>query len=123
MALGLLILIPFLGALICQLLPHGNFSRRWRPNVVAATGVVNLAFAFVCVIFHEGEGFFNGWLVLDPVGSVFLLSMSCLHACCALYAPSYLHRRVNVHNRVFCICLNLLLGMSTLVFLSHHLGL
>jgi hydrogenase-4 component F len=65
----------------------------------------------------------KGWLVLDPLSTVVLGFVSTLFFICSLYAPAYLALRPERSNRVFCACLLAMLGMMTLVILSHHLGL
>src|SRR5262249_22618955 len=65
----------------------------------------------------------DDWLLLDPLGRVFLTFQSVLFFLCSLYAPGYLALRSDRSNRVFCANLLLSLAMMTLVSLSHHLGL
>ena len=65
----------------------------------------------------------GGWLLLDPLGKLVLGFLSVLFFLCSLYAPGYLALRPDRPNRVFCANLFVMLGMMTLVVLSHHLGL
>ncbi len=61
--------------------------------------------------------------LLDPLGKLVLGFQSVLFFLCSLYAPGYLALRPDRPNRVFCANLFLMLGIMTLVVLSHHLGL
>jgi hydrogenase-4 component F len=61
--------------------------------------------------------------MLDALGKLVLGFISVLFFLCSLYAPAYLALRPDQPNRVFCACLPTMLGMMSLVALSHHLGL
>jgi hydrogenase-4 component F len=113
-----LILVPLLAAAVVWLVP----SDRWRPWLLPPAGlsylvVVGLALA------EPPAPERAGWLVLDPLGKVFLLLLGALFSLCMLYAPGYLVWRPDRSNRVLCTCLLLSLSMMTLVIVSHHLGL
>jgi hydrogenase-4 component F len=118
----LLILFPLVMAAMTFAVP----SNRWRPWLlpVGALGHLSLVAA---VIFQLGDGTvlsgLGGWLQLDPLGKVILGFLSILFFLCSLYAPGYLTLRADRPNRVFCASLFTMLGMMTLVTLSHHLGL
>src|SRR5262249_22511518 len=130
-----LILVPLLAAALLAALP----SNRWRPRflpflslghlvlVLRAVGLAPLPFLLEG---RDGGDFatpvisgWGGWLVLDPLGKVFLLLVSVLFFLLMVYAPGYLAFRSDKPNRVLCVCLMLSLAMMTLVILSHHLGL
>jgi hydrogenase-4 component F len=117
MAFGL-ILVPLLTAALLVAIP----SNRWRPWLLPLGSLAHLALVGLALqvpVVAEQEG----WLVLDPLGKVFLLLIGILFFLCMLYAPGYLANRSDKPNRVFCGCLMLALAMMTLVILSHHLGL
>ena len=105
-------------ALLAALVP----SNRWRPLVVPAGGLAHLVLTGVALSGGKVEGL-QGWLQLDPLGKLVLGLISVLFFICALYAPAYLAVRSERLNRVFCSCLLAMLGMMSLVVLSHHLGL
>jgi len=114
----LLIIVPLIFAVLALAAP----SNRWRPLLVPAGGVAH----FILTGFALTGGpvtALQGWLVLDPLGKIVLGLVSVLFVVCAFYAPAYLALRPDRQNRVFCTCLLGMLGMMTLVVLSHHLGL
>jgi hydrogenase-4 component F len=114
----LLVMVPLLFAVGTALTP----SNRWRPWWVPLGGFVHLILTLLALSAGSVTAL-QGWLVLDPLGKVVLGLVSVLFFICALYAPAYLALRPGVLNRVFCSCLLVMLGMMTLVILSHHLGL
>jgi hydrogenase-4 component F len=88
-------------------------------------GLAQLALAVVAIIQTTAGATVSGlggWLLLDPLGKVFLGFISVLFFLCSLYAPGYLALRSDRPNRVLCTCLFASLAMMTLVTLSHHLG-
>jgi hydrogenase-4 component F len=101
-------------------------SNRWRPWLLPAGALGQLGLA-AAVIFSPGDGplvsELGGWLLLDPLGKIFLGFLSVLFFLCSLYAPGYMALRADRPNRVFCANLFVGLSMMTLVALSHHLGL
>ncbi len=130
-------------------------SNRWRPWLlpVAALGhlaLVVLALSSLPLPFlpspllpgptagvSPSQSAMGGWLVLDPLGKVFLGFVSVLFFICSIYTARYLTLVPPGHgdahhspltyspltNRIFCACFLLSLSMITLVILSHHLGL
>jgi hydrogenase-4 component F len=118
----LLILFPLAMATVTFVLP----SNRWRPWLVPLGALGHLGLVGAAV-FQPAAGAvvsgLGGWLLLDALGKVVLGLLSVLFCLCALYAPSYLALRSDRPNRVFCTNLLVVLGMTTLVTLSHHLGL
>jgi hydrogenase-4 component F len=131
----LLIGVPLMAAGLALVVP-GNRS---RPVLlpVAALGHLGLALA---ALYFPPMGALGNWLILDPLGKVFLPFVSVLFLFCAAYSARYLtleksHPALGPDggeeegptgeksNRVFCACFLLSLSMITLVILSHHLGL
>jgi hydrogenase-4 component F len=97
-----------------------------RPWLLPLGALGHLVLVFSAV-FRPGDGLplagLGGWLLLDPLGKLFLAFQGALFFLCSLYAPGYLALRPDRPNRVFCANLFLMLGIMTLVVLSHHLGL
>lgn len=97
-------------------------SDRWRPRLLPVTGAGYLALAMVAIA-RGGEFTVGGWLNLDPPGRLVMLLLAVLYFLCAVYAVGYLADRGDRPNRIFCACLQALLGTMTLAVWSHHLGL
>lgn len=114
----LLFCVPLLFAAVAAAVP----SNRWRPLLVPAGGLAHLALTALALAGGPLSGL-QRWLVLDAPGRLVLGLISVLFFVCALYAPGYLALRAERPNRIFCACLLGMLGMMTLVVLSHHLGL
>jgi hydrogenase-4 component F len=114
----LLFLVPLLFAAVTLVVP----SNRWRPWLVPIGGLTHLGLTAVALI-GEPVSALGGWLVLDPLSTLVLGFVSLMFWICSLYAPAYLALRPDRSNRVFCACLMGMLGMMSLVILSHHLGL
>jgi hydrogenase-4 component F len=118
----LLILLPIaMGALTFA--ARGD---RGRPILLPLGAIAHLALV-VSVVFWPPDGGpvtgLGGWLLLDPLAKLVLFFQSGLFFLCSLYAPGYLALRPDRPNRVFCANLFLMLGIMSLVVLSHHLGL
>jgi hydrogenase-4 component F len=114
----LLVCLPIAWAALAFAVP----SNRWRPWVLPAAGLAQLVLATRALQETKLTGWDN-WLILDPLGKIFLGLISVLFFLCACYAPGYLTQRSQRDNRVLCACLLLSLSMMTLIILSHHLGL
>lgn len=114
----LLVLIPLLFAGAALAVP----SNRLRPWLVPAGSVAHTVLTALALASGPVMAL-DGWLVLDPLGKVVLGFVSVLFLVCSLYAPTYLSLRPELSNRIFCSCLLVMMGMMTLVILSHHLGL
>jgi hydrogenase-4 component F len=101
-------------------------SNRWRAWLLPVGGLGHLALV-AAALFQSREADalwgLEGWLLLDALGKVILGFVSVLFFLCSLYAPGYLALRSDKPNRVFCANLFVVLGMMSLVILSHHLGL
>src|SRR5260370_8867050 len=114
----LLILFPLLMAGVTFALP----SNRWRPWLLPLASLGHLVLVLHALVDPPAPALGN-WLVLDPLGKLFLVFVSVLFLFCNSYTASYLTRGHHGPNRVFCTCLLLSLSMMTLVILAHHLGL
>jgi len=122
MSLYLLIIVPWIAALVAYVIPRSRWGRWWRPFVIPLAGLTHLGMVFYVLRYGVSDQVSN-WIALDPLNSLMLLAVSGLFAICSLYIPSYLHLRSDHHNRVFCTCLSALLGVMSLVLLAHHFGL
>lgn len=114
----LLILFPLLMAATAFAVP----SDRWRPWLLPPASLGHFVLVLVALADPPAPAL-GGWLVLDPLGKVFLVFVSALFLLCNSYTAGYLTRGHLRSNRVFCTCVMLSLSMMTLVILSHHLGL
>ncbi len=114
----LIVLVPLLLAVAAALVPFERL-RHW---LVPIGGLVQVVLV-VIAISGENVSSFQGWLLLDPLGKLVLLFISVLFFICSLYVPGYLALRAERPTRLFCACLLSMLGMMTLMSLSHHLGL
>lgn len=99
-------------------------SERWRPKLLPVGAAGHLILVALAV-FQSPQPVtgLGGWFLLDTLDKVVLGFQSVLFFICSLYAPGYLALRADRPNRVFCGTLLVVLGMMTLVALSHHLGL
>jgi len=114
-----LVALPLVAAAMALLAP----SNRWRPWLLPLGSGAHLYLVVEVLRAPTPETGANEWLVIDPLGKVFLLSLGVLHFLCMLYAPGYLALRPERSNRVLCTCMMFSLSMMSLVVLSHHLGL
>jgi hydrogenase-4 component F len=118
----LLVLFPLLMAGVTYSVP----SNRWRPWCLPLGGTGHLALVMTAVFAwadHAPLAGLDGWLLLDPLGKLFLAYLSVLFFLCSLYAPGYLALRGDRDNRVICTNLFASLSVMTLVTISQHLGL
>ena len=113
-----LILVPLVAAALVFAVP----ANRWRPWLMP---VASLGHSILVVFALQGPPVraLGGWLVLDPLGKIFLGFVSVLFFICSIYTARYLNLGHERPNRIFCVCFLLSLSMMTLVILSHHLGL
>jgi hydrogenase-4 component F len=114
-----LISVPLVVAAAALLFP----SDRWRPWLLPLGSGAHLYLVAELLRQPTPPSGAGQWLVIDPLGKVFLLALGGIHFLCMLYAPGYLRLRPERHNRVLCTCLMISLSMMSLVVLSHHLGL
>src|ERR1041385_3379898 len=117
MALALIIL-PALAAGIAAAIR----SNRFRPMVLPPVAAAHLVLALLALGRPE-SGTLSRWLAIDPPGRIVLLVLSVLFFICSIYSVGYLHYRMELSNRIFCVGLLLFLATTTLVVFSRHLGL
>ncbi len=112
------VLFPLVGALAAWVIP----SQRLRPRILPVVGAVHLAIT-LAVLADTPPLSPEGWVGLDPLGKIVLLSISLLFLACAVYAVGYLAYRQERSNRVLCMGVLVCLSAMTLVTMSRHLGL
>lgn len=114
-----LVLIPLLGAAIVGLMP----SDRHRPLLLPLIALLHTGLV-VAEICHPSAAVHGGWVRLDALGAVVLVTVSLLFLGCAVYAASYLrHDRPERPNRFLSLSLLSCLAAMSLVCVSQHLGL
>ena len=111
-------LLPLLGALIAWLVP----DNRRRSFLLPAFGIAHLAMT-VGLLVNTPPASPGGWIFLDPLGKLALLSNSILFSVCAAYAVGYLNYRRKRPNRIMCVAMLVCLSAMTLVTVAQHLGL
>ncbi len=114
----LFVTLPLLGALIAWLIP----DNRLRPFVLPVFALPHLAMTFFMVITSPPPSH-EGWIYLDPLGKLVLITISILFTICAVYAVGYLRYRKERPNRILCVGLLVCLSAMTLVSVSQNLGL
>lgn len=97
-------------------------SNRLRPMVLPPAAAAHLACSAYLIFGPRTVGP-TPWISLDPPGCIVLLLLSVLFFVCACYSVGYLRQRQDLNNRFFCVCLLLVLAMTSLVVCSMHLGL
>jgi hydrogenase-4 component F len=112
------VLLPLLGALIAWLIP----DNRRRSFVLPVCGLLHLGMT-VYLLIETPPPSPDGWIYLDALGKLTLLSNSVLFTVCAVYAVGYLNYRRKRPNRILCVALLVCLSAMTLVTISQHLGL
>ncbi|HEY3488894.1 MAG TPA: proton-conducting transporter membrane subunit [Candidatus Deferrimicrobiaceae bacterium] len=118
MLLTVFVLMPLVGALLAWVVPSG----RKRPLILPIVGAAHLVMT-ILLLADTPPPSAGGWIFLDPLGKIVLLSISTLFLVCAVYAVGYLAYREERSNRVLCMGLQVCLSAMTLVTMSHHLGL
>jgi len=113
-----IVLLPLLGALIAWLVP----DNRKRTFLLPLFAAAHLAMTVLVLVRTEPPSP-EGWIYLDALGKLSLLSNSILFLVCATYAVGYLNYRRLRSNRVLCTALLVCLSAMTLVTISQHLGL
>lgn len=113
-----LVLVPMLLGGLAFIVP----SERARPWLLPVGGTAHLGLT-ASAIAGSASPMFEGYLVLDSLGALVLGFTSVLFFLCFLYAPGYLRQRPERRNRVFVACLLVFVGTTSLILLSHHLGL
>lgn len=114
----ILILFPLLIAGLALALP----SNRARPWLLPLTGLVHSATTLL-VLRSPDQKTYNSWLLLDPVSTIILITVSGLFLLSSFYAVGYLHHRIEQSNRFFVASLSAFLSLISLAIWSHHLGL
>ena len=118
MLLAALILLPLLGAAIAWLIS----SDRLRPMILPLFSFAHLGITLQ-LLAATPPASAGGWFCLDALGKVVLLVTSVLFMFCAIYSIGYLGYRRDRSNRVLCVGLLVCLSASSLVTVTHHLGL
>ncbi|HBG04661.1 MAG: hydrogenase [Geobacteraceae bacterium GWC2_58_44] len=113
-----IVLLPLLGALIAWLVP----DNRRRSFVLPVFALLHLAMTAILLVDTPPPSP-AGWIYLDPLGKLSLLSSSILFTICATYAVGYLNYRRLRPNRILCMAFLVCLSAMTLVTISQHLGL
>lgn len=115
----LLLILPLPAALLAWLIT----SEDRRPLLLPVVAVPHFLLSLFCAVQADSR-ISGGWIDLDPLGAVVLLTISLLFLCCAWYAVGYLrHDRPDRSNRVLVPALLLCLAAMTLVCCARHLGL
>jgi hydrogenase-4 component F len=109
---------PLLMAAVAAVIP----SNRLRPKLLPVTAIAHLGMT-ILVLVRPDLAVSAAWLVLDPLGKIFLLVISTLFFFCSFHAVGYLQHSHERSNRLFCVCFNAFLGIMSLVTWSHHLGI
>ena len=127
-----LILLPAIASLLAFVLRQDGLRRALLIlTALAHAGLVGHAWI------HRPGPMFSGWLLLDPLGLLFLSITSLLFLAAAVYGASYLSHESrgskkdieenlffsNAPEQVFTGCLLLFLSTMTLVTVSQHFGL
>lgn len=113
-----LLLLPLVVALVAFGLP----SDRGRAYLVPVGGVLHAA-VVVPLVLGPTVRSSGGWLVFDPLGKLVLGTISLLYLLSSLYVPGYLSHYGHRPNRLFVMAMLGFLSATSLVVLSHHLGL
>ena len=113
-----IVLLPLLGAILAWLVP----DNRRRSFLLPAFAFLHLGMT-VYLLANTPPPSPGGWIFLDPLGKLALLSNSILFAVCAAYAVGYLNYRRKRPNRILCMALLVCLSAMTLVTVAQHLGL
>ena len=112
------VILPLLGALLAWVIP----DNRLRPVVLPAFALPHLVLTFVLISITPPASP-HGWIFLDALGKLVLITVSILFTMCAFYALGYLRYRIEFSNRILCMALLVCLSAMTLVTVSQHLGL
>jgi len=116
--LAALILLPLVGAAVAWLFT----SNRLRPLILPIFTLAHLSITLQ-LLANTPAASPGGWFHLDALGKIVLLCTSVLFSLCSLYSIGYLGYRRQNPNRILCIGLLVCLSASSLVTVTHHLGL
>ena len=112
------LLLPLLGALLAWLIP----DNRRRPLLLPVFALLHLGMT-ASLIIDTPPPSPQGWIHLDALGKLTLISISTLFTVCSLYAVGYLQYRQERSNRTLCMALLVCLSAMSLVSVAHNLGL
>lgn len=115
--LSFLILVPFICAFVVLLPVEKMFRVRFFFAVSVGHALIVTSFWRKLPVPE-----FNGYLVLDPLGLIFLSTISFLFVMVAIFMLGYFKHEQR-SGQVFVGCLLFLLATMTLVSVSYHLGL
>ncbi|MBI5189266.1 MAG: hydrogenase [Nitrospirae bacterium] len=110
--------LPLIGALVAWLVP----DNRMRPFLLPAIALPHMCLAFYLVATTPPASP-HGWIFLDALGKLVLVTISVLFTVCSFYAVGYLRYRKELDNRILCMALLVCLSAMTLVTVTQHLGL
>jgi hydrogenase-4 component F len=110
--------LPLLGALLAWVIP----DNRLRPLVLPAFALPHMVLTFVLVGTTPPVSP-HGWIYLDALGKLVLITISILFTICSFYAVGYLRYRKELSNRILCMALLVCLSAMTVVSVTQHLGL
>ncbi len=127
-----LLLIPAIAALLSLIIRHDLVRR-----IILIIAALSHTAITITAWHKEAKPLFNGWLLLDKPGLLFLTITSVLFLACSFYAFGYLANEsgkrkkdfeegvffTNTPEAIFCACLLAFLTTMTLVTLSQHFGL
>ncbi|MBN2590042.1 MAG: hypothetical protein JXA96_09275 [Sedimentisphaerales bacterium] len=127
-----LLLIPAIAAVLSLAVRHDLIRR-----IILITASVCHTAITITAWHKEAKPLFNGWLLLDKPGLLFLTIVSVLFLACSFYAFGYLASEsgkrkqdfeegvffTNTPEAIFCACLLAFLTTMTLVTVSQHFGL
>lgn len=116
--ISLFLLLPLCGALLAWLIP----DNRRRPLVLPLFSLLHLTMTALLVIDTPPPSP-QGWINLDSLGKLNLISISTLFTVCSIYSVGYLQYRQERSNRTLCMSLLVCLSAMSLVSVSHNLGL
>lgn len=114
----LLVLTPLLGALIAWLIP----CNERRPLTLPVTALLHAAVVATMAIDRPAPSH-GGWIHLDAIGTIILISITVLFLFCSVYAVGYLRIRSERANRILCSCLLVCLAAMSAATVSRHLGM
>jgi Formate hydrogenlyase subunit 3/Multisubunit Na+/H+ antiporter, MnhD subunit len=110
--------LPLAFALFAFAIP----SERARPWLIPVAALAQLP-VLARLIGSGRHPTANGWLGIDPLGTLLLPYLAVFFLCCACYAPAYLRLRAERPNRLFCTMLLVCFAMMNLFGISQHVGL
>ncbi len=120
-----LVALPLLSALLALVMPGAAARRALLISTAIGHTVLTV---FACV--SQAPAMLGGWIGLDPLGRLFLLTTSSVFLIVTFYAAGYLAAESRtseddetISESVFIACLLGFLAMMTMVTVSWHFGL